>query len=83
MTLPARSMEAFQPEAAELLLKPGGALLLEEGGRGDAAELQVDLVDPLFLAREPLQALAHTAVVRQFGDVKARGSVDWHALSPV
>ena len=57
-TLPARSMEASHPEDAELLQKPRGALLLQKGGRRHAAKLQVDLVDPLLLAREKLQAFA-------------------------
>ena len=56
-------------EGAELVGEPGGALLLEEGGGGNAAELQVDLVDPLLLAGEPLETLAHAAVFREFAQV--------------
>ena len=67
-------------ERLELLLEPCGTLLFEEGGRRHAAELQMDFVDPLLLAREPLQALAHTAVVSQFSDVEPRRRVCGHTV---
>src|SRR5262249_46303638 len=60
---------------------PCGPLLLEESRRGNPAELQVNLVDPLFLAREPLQAFAHGAVFGDFAEVDACSGVSGHALS--
>src|ERR1035441_355832 len=54
------------PKGPELLQKPAGAFLLQEGRRGDAAKLQVDLVDPLLLAREKLQAFADSRVPGKF-----------------
>src|SRR5690242_10837686 len=42
----------------ELREHPFGALLLEECGRRDAADLQMLLIDPLFFTREPLQSIA-------------------------
>ncbi len=49
---------------AELRLKPEGALLLEKGRRGDAAQGQVGFVDPLLFARKPLQTLTNRAMSR-------------------
>jgi hypothetical protein len=62
---------------AELLQEPGGALLLQKRGRRHAAKLQVRLVDPLLLAREPLQALAveRDEWRRAFEDLKRSGKV--------
>ena len=45
-------------ERAKLRQHPLGALLFEERGGWDAAELQVLLVDPLFLPDEPGQGVA-------------------------
>ena len=69
--IPSQGAEAFQ--------EPGGALLFEERGRRHAAKLQVRLIDPLLLAREPLQALAHLALAGQPADVDARCPVGSHA----
>ena len=74
MTLPARSMEEAHPS---------GALLLHEGRGGDAAQLQVSFVDPLFLAREPLETLADAAVVSQLPDIESSRRVCRHAVQPV
>ena len=63
MTLPARSMRAMPAEGAELVEHPLGAVLFKKSGGGDAAELQVLLVDPLLFAREPLQRVAKNGVV--------------------
>src|ERR1022692_1917898 len=59
---------AFPSQIAELRQDPLGALLFEESGRGHAAKLQVNVVDPLLLAREPLEALAHAAQIGCFAD---------------
>ena len=63
-----------------MLVQPGGAFLFEESGGGDAAELEVDLVDPLFFACKPLQAVAYGAVFGQFVEIEAGGGVDSHAV---
>jgi hypothetical protein len=59
-------------EIAELRGHPLRAALFEEGRSGDAAELQVLIVDPLFLARKPLQAVAHVGRRSQLGDGLSR-----------
>ena len=56
--------------ALELRGHPLGAAVLEEGRRGDAAQLEVLLVDPLLLAREPLQRLANSTRLRQVADLR-------------
>ena len=70
-------------QGLELFQKPGGAILFEECGGGDAAELEVGLVDPLFFAGEPLEAFANAAVVSQFPDIEPRCRVRRHAVHPV
>ena len=62
----------FPAGGAELFQKPGGALLFQKGGRRNAAELQVDFVDPLLLARETLQALAHAGQFGEFAEIVPR-----------
>ena len=59
-------------KGAELGEHPFGAALLEERGGGDAAELEVLLIDPLFLADEPGEGVAEGRgsgeVGRDFGE---------------
>ena len=74
-TLPARSMEASQPRRGTAP-EPRRPLLFQKGGRRHAAELQVDLVDPLLLAGEQLQALAHTAQTGHFPDTIVDAAID-------
>ena len=66
-------------EGAELVEEPRGALLLHEGGRRDAAELEMDLVDPLFLAGEPLETVAHPRVVGPRTNWNRRCDIGSHA----
>ena len=63
-------------ERAKLRQHPLGALLFEERGGGDAAKLQVLLVDPLLLPDEPLQGVAEGRGIGQirghFGERRIR-----------
>ena len=80
----ARAVDGGGPsEGFELLLEPSGALLFQERWGGDAAQLQVSFVDPLFLAREPLETLADAAVVSQLPDIEPRRRVCRHAVHSV
>ena len=70
----AGAVDAGMPaERPELSGHPFRALLLQESRRGNAAELQVNLVHPLFFAREPLKSLADAAAIRQISGGRARG----------
>ena len=60
-------------DRAELRGHPFGALLFEESGRGNAAKLQVNVVHPLLLSREPLQRLADTGPFGHFAGSRGRG----------
>jgi hypothetical protein len=60
-------------KSPELRQHPFGAALLEKGGGGDAAKLQVLFVDPLFFAGEPLQGVANGGGVGEFGDEPGEG----------
>ena len=54
-------------ERPELGQHPFGALLFEKGGRGNPAELELLLSDPLLIAGKPLQRLANGGSVGNFG----------------
>ena len=43
-------------------------LLFTKCGRGYSAEFEMPLIDPLFLFGEPVEALAHSRQLREFGD---------------
>src|SRR5262249_39596890 len=66
-------------KASELVGKPGGALLFEEGWGGDAAEVGGNFVDPLLLASEPLKAPAHAAVLGEIAQVHAGQCIGRHS----
>ena len=51
-----RSLPAM---CAELLLKPGGSLLFQKSRGRNAANLQMDLINPLFFPRQKLQTFPH------------------------
>ena len=69
-------------ERAELRRHPLGALLFQKCGRGNAAELQMDVVHPLLLAREPLERLANAGALGQIADCHRRGQeIGRHNLS--
>ena len=53
-------------EGAELRQHPLGALLFEESGRGNAAELQLLFGDPLLVAGKALQGFANGGSVGRF-----------------
>ena len=65
-------------EGAQLIDEPGGALLFEQRRGRNAAQRQVDLVNPLLLPREPHQPVAHTAERGPFVDIDPSGGVDSH-----
>src|SRR5260370_16008763 len=56
--------------------------MLEKGRRGNAAQLEMLLVDPLLFARDPLQGLANAARSRQVSDERhgGRRQVGCHLL---
>ena len=60
------------PVGTKLFQKPRCPFLFHKGGRGNPAKLQMNLVDPLLLSREKLQAFADYRVVREFADVHPR-----------
>src|SRR6266567_5467018 len=70
-------------QPTKLIQEPRRALLFQERGRRDAAELQVHFADPLLFAREPLQTLAHSAVFRQFTQVYPDCRIGSHAAASV
>ena len=78
-----RAIHAGMPaEGAKLRGHPFGALLLEERGRGHAAQLKMDIVDPLLLAREPLERLADAGALGHLADCHGRGQeIGRHHLS--
>ena len=61
-------------ERAALGGEPVGALLFEKSWRGDAAELEVNVVDPLFFARKPLERLADAGTPGDFAGGRRRGN---------
>ena len=67
-------------EGAELGGKPFRALLLEEGGSGDAAELLMDVVDPLLFAGEPEEQVAGVAGLQDLVQGASRGEVCGHSF---
>src|SRR5438477_9717125 len=65
----ARAVEfGFPSEGAKLFGHMRRALLFKESRRGDAAELQVPLVDPGALLPEPVQACADAGRGGEFGN---------------
>jgi hypothetical protein len=69
-------------EQAKLRSHPLSALLFKESGRRDAAELQMDVVHPLFLAREELKRLADAGALGHLADCHGRGQeIGRHNLS--
>src|SRR5258707_9778807 len=56
--------------------------MLEKGRRGNAAQLEMLLVDPLLFAREPLQGFANATRSRQVSDERhgGRRQVGCHLL---
>lgn len=71
--------EGVPSKCAELIEKPGGALLFHEGRRGDAATLKVDLVDPGLFASEELERVLDAWEGGEFVEIDPRGGVDAHA----
>ncbi len=65
-------------ERAELLQKPRRPVGLLKRRRRHAAQFQVLFADPLLLAREPLQALLHPAMIRQLVEVHPVRRADSH-----
>ena len=58
------TVDGYMPaHSTELGRHPFGALLLEEGRGGNAAKLQVNLIDPLLFPGKPLEGLADTSPV--------------------
>ncbi len=65
----ARAVQAdLAAELAQPCRHPRGSLLLEKGGRRDAADLKMLLVDPVLFLGEPLQALAHAGSPGELSD---------------
>src|SRR5579863_1349807 len=79
----ARAIDSHVPaDRTELTGHPFGTLLFEKSGRRHATELQMDLIDPLFLACEPLQCLANPRAFSHFADCRGRGQeITRHTLS--
>jgi hypothetical protein len=64
-------------QGAELGEHPFGAALLKERGRGDAAQLEVLLVDPLLVADEPGEGVAEGRGSGKVGRDFGERSVGW------
>ena len=67
----------YRAQGAELREHPLGALLFEERGRGNPAELKLLLIDLLFVASEGLQNFAQGCCVREFGEKFREYKVSW------
>ena len=73
----ARTVQArFPAQALKALRHPLGALLLQEGRRGNAAQLEVLLVDPGTLAAEPVERHAQ---FRRTGKISDRTGYQRHS----